>query len=137
MREYIPIDVKIIRKSTKVVAMALGVLCLVAGVYFQSIYAIVVGVFILAAMVLNKKTAVTERGIEVTYDMVLFKRVDLWSFEEIREIHKELSPDGRKYALHMMKDIMSKRLVFPITEAEKVIALAVEKNPKIHVAYVD
>ena len=102
MREYIPIDVKIIRKSTKVVAMALGVLCLVAGVYFQSIYAIVVGVFILAAMVLNKKTAVTERGIEVTYDMVLFKRVDLWSFEEIREIHKELSPDGRKYALHMM-----------------------------------
>ncbi len=137
MREYIPIDVKIIRKSTKVVAMALGVLCLVAGVYFQSIYAIVVGVFFLAAMVLNKKTAVTERGIEVTYDMVLFKRVDLWSFEEIREIHKELSPDGRKYALHMMKDIMSKRLVFPIPEAEKVIALAVEKNPKIHVAYVD
>lgn len=55
MREYIPIDVKIIRKSTKVVAIALGVLCLVAGVYFQSIYAIVVGVFILAAMVLNKK----------------------------------------------------------------------------------
>ena len=137
MREYIPIDVKIIRKSTKVVAMALGVLCLVAGVYFQSIYAIVVGVFILAAMEKKKKTAVTERGIEVTYDMVLFKRVDLWSFEEIREIHKELSPDGRKYALHMMKDIMSKRLVFPITEAEKVIALAVEKNPKIHVAYVD
>ena len=137
MREYIPIDVKIIRKSTKVVAMALGVLCLVAGVYFQSIYAIVVGVFILAAMVLNKKTAVTERGIEVTYDMVLFKRVDLWSFEEIREIHKELSPDGRKYALHMMKDIMSKRLVFPIKKEKKVIALAVEKNPKIHVAYVD
>lgn len=137
MREYIPIDVKVLKKSTKVVAIALGVLCLIFGVYFRSVYAFVVGVFILAAMVLNKKTAVTENGVEVTYDMILFKRVDLWSFAEIKEIHRELSPDGKKYALHVMKDIMSKRLVFSIPDAEKVIALALEKNPKIHVADVD
>ena len=103
----------------------------------RSVYTIIVGALILLAMVLQKKTAVTERGIEVTYDMILFKRVELWSFDEIQEIHKELSPDGNRYALHMMKDIMSKRLVFPIPVAEEVIALALAKNPRIHVAFVD
>lgn len=137
MKEYIPLDVKIIRKSTKIVALALGLLCLCAGIYMRSVYTIIVGALILLAMVLQKKTAVTERGIEVTYDMILFKRVELWSFDEIQEIHKELSPDGNRYALHMMKDIMSKRLVFPIPVAEEVIALALAKNPHIHVAFVD
>ena len=57
--------------------------------------------------------------------------------EEIQEIHKELSPDKKKYALHIMRDVMSRRLVFYIPDAEEVIGLALEKNPAIHVADVD
>lgn len=137
MREYTPVDTKALRKSTKIIASLLGVTCIALSVYIKSVYAVMVGILILLALVLNKSTVVTERGIEITYDMILFKRVDLWSFDEIKEIHKELSPDGTRYALHMMKDIMSKRLVFSIEEAEEVIELAMEKNPKIHVAFVD
>ena len=137
MREYIPVDTKVLRKSTRIIAVFLGLMCIALAAYIKSVYAAIVGALILLSMVLSKRTAVTEKGIEVTYDMVLFKRIDLWSFDEIKEIHKELSPEGTRYALHMMKDIMSKRLVFPIEEAEEVIELALEKNPKIHVAFVD
>ena len=94
-------------------------MCIALAVYIKSAYAAIVGALILLSMVLSKRTAVTEKGIEVTYDMVLFKRIDLWSFDEIKEIHKELSPAGTRYALHMMKDIMSKRLVFPIKEKRR------------------
>ena len=36
-----------------------------------------------------------------------------------------------------MKDVMSRRLVYSISDADKVIELALEKNPNIHVADVD
>lgn len=137
MREFIPIDTKPMKKSTKIAALIAGIGCLALSIYIKSIYTAIVGALILAAMILSKKIAVTERGIEITYDMVLFSRVDLWSFEEIQEIHKELSPDRKKYALHMLKDVMSRRLVFTISDAQKVIDLALEKNPSIHVADVD
>ena len=137
MREFVPIDTKVMKKSTRIVALIAGAVCTALGIYISSWYTVLVGVLILSAMALNKKTAVTERGIEITYDMGLFKRVDLWSFDDIREIHKELSPDRSKYALHMLKDVMSRRLVFSISDAEKVIELALEKNPDIHVADVD
>ena len=137
MREYIPIDAKPMKKSTKIAALTAGIICVAVSIYIKSIYTALVGIIILAAMVLNKKIAVTERGIEITYDMVLFGRTDLWSFDEIQEIHKELSPDRKKYALHILKDVMSRRLVFLISDAEKVIELALEKKPAIHVSDVD
>ena len=136
-REYVPLDVKVMKKSTRITALIAGVGLLVMGVVIRSVYTSLVGALLLAAMALNKKTAVTERGIEITYDIGVFKRVDLWRFEEIQEIHKELSPDKKKYALHIMRDVMSRRLVFYIPDAEEVIGLALEKNPAIHVADVD
>lgn len=137
MREYIPIDVKIMKKSTKITALAAGAALVAIGICIRSIYTAVAGVLILAAMALNKKIAVTERGVEITYDLGVFKHIDLWSFDEIREIHRELSPDKDKYALHVLKDVMSRRLVFRISDAEEVIGMALEKNPSIHVADVD
>lgn len=137
MREYIAIDDKALKKSTRIAAVAGGTALLLLAVFIRSLYTGLVGVVLLAAMMLNKKVAVTDEGLVVTYDVVFYKYYEKWGFEEIKEIHKELSPDGRRYALHIMKDVMSRRLVYSVTDAEKVINLALEKNPYIHVADVD
>lgn len=137
MREYIAIDDKALKKSTRIAAVAGGTALILLAVFICSLYTGLVGVVLLAAMMLNKKVAVTDEGLVVTYDVVFYKYYEKWGFEEIKEIHKELSPDGRRYALHIMKDVMSRRLVYSVTDAEKVINLALEKNPYIHVADVD
>ena len=137
MREYIAIDDKALRKSTRIAAVAAGIALIILAVGIRSLYTGLVGAVILAAMMLNKKTAMTEEGLVVTYDVVFYKYYEKWGFDEIKEIHKALSPDGRRYALHIMKDVMSRRLVYSVTDAEKVIDLALEKNPNIHVADVD
>lgn len=137
MREYIAIDDKALRKSTRIAAVAAGIALIILAVGIRSLYTGLVGAVLLAAMMLNKKTAMTEEGLVVTYDVVFYKYYEKWGFDEIKEIHKELSPDGRRYALHIMKDVMSRRLVYSVTDAEKVIDLALEKNPNIHVADVD
>ncbi|MGN0736512.1 MAG: hypothetical protein ACI4LP_11995 [Anaerovoracaceae bacterium] len=137
MREYIAIDDKALKKSTRIAAVAGGTALIMLAVFIHSLYTGLVGVVLLAAMMLNKKVAVTDEGLVVTYDVVFYKYYEKWDFEEIKEIHRELSPDGRRYALHIMKDVMSRRLVYSVTDAEKVIDLALEKNPCIHVADVD
>ncbi len=137
MREYIAIDDKALRKSTRIAAIAGGVALIVLAVVIRSLYTGLVGAVLLAAMMLNKKVAMTEEGLVVTYDVVFYRYYEKWGFDEIQEIHKELSPDGRRYALHIMKDVMSRRLVYSISDADKVIELALEKNPNIHVADVD
>lgn len=137
MREYIAIDDKALKKSTRIAAVAGGTALILLAVFIRSLYTGLVGVVLLAAMMLNKKVAVTDECLVVTYDVVFYKYYEKWGFEEIKEIHKELSPDGRRYALHIMKDVMSRRLVYSVTDAEKVINLALEKNPYIHVADVD
>ena len=72
----------------------------------------------------------TEEGLEVNYDMVVYQYRELWPYDQIEDIHKELSPDGTKMALHVMKDVMSRKLIYDLDVYKDVIALALEKNPK-------
>ena len=110
---------------------------IVLAIFIRSIHAAFIGIVILLAMVLQKEIAMTEDGLEVNYDMIVYQYKELWPYEEIEDIHKELSPDGTKMALHVMKDVMSRKLIYDLPVYEEVIALALEKNPKIHVADVD
>ena len=137
MKEYISLDTRQLRKSTRIAAIVAGVLFIGLGIIRPSIYAGLIGAVIIAAMLLHKETVVCKEGIVVRYDAVLYKYREVWPWEEIEEIHKELSPDCKQYGLHFMKDIMSKKLVFPISEAKEVLEFAKEMNPEIHIGNVN
>ena len=137
MRKYVSYDRKALRKSTRIAAVVAGIFMIVLAIFIRSIHAAFIGIVILLAMVLQKEIAMTEDGLEVNYDMIVYQYKELWPYEEIEDIHKELSPDGTKMALHVMKDVMSRKLIYDLPVYEEVIALALEKNPKIHVADVD
>ena len=137
MKEYISLDTRQPRKSTRIAAIVAGLLFIGLGIIRPSIYAALIGIVIIAAMLLSKETVVCEEGIVVRYDAMVYKYKEVWPWEEIEEIHKELSPDCKQYGLHFMKDIMSKKLVFPIPEAKEVLEYAREMNPKIHIGNVN
>ena len=73
MREYIAIGDKALRKSTRIAAIAGGVALIVLAVVIRSLYTGLVGAVLLAAMMLNKKVAMTEEGLVVTYDVVFYR----------------------------------------------------------------
>lgn len=137
MKEFVSIDTRAMKKSTRIAAIVAAFFFIVAGIIRLSIYSAAIGLVLLAAMLLNKKTAVTEEGIVVTYDVVVYQYREVWPWEEIKEIHKELSADCTQYGLHFMKDIMTKRLIFPLEEAKQVLEFAKEMKPDIHIANVN
>lgn len=137
MKSFVSEDTKALRKSTRIVAVIAGVVLIVLGTFLHSFYSILVGAILLLSIILCKTIEINEEGLVVTYDMIVFSHREVWTFEEIKEIHKEVSPDGNKMALHVMKDVMSRRLLYPMDEVEDVIAFVLEQNPKIHVSFVN
>lgn len=133
MQEYISDNIKALKKSTRICAIIAGIGLIVLAFYLRSIYTGIVGLLLLGAALQGKTIKVTEEGVVMEYDLFFIKHRDVWPFEEISDIHTEPSPDGKKMALHVMRDIMSKRLVFMPIVAKRVIELALEKNPAIHV----
>ena len=137
MRKYVSYDRKALKKSTRIAAIVAGIFMIGLAVYIKSWHAAFIGIVILLAMVLQKEISMTEEGLEVNYDMVVYQYRELWPYDQIEDIHKELSPDGSKMALHVMKDVMSRKLIYDLDVYKDVIELALEKNPKIHVADID
>lgn len=137
MRKYVSYDRKALKKSTRIAAIVAGLFMIGLAVYIKSWHAAFIGIVLLLAMCLQKEISMTEEGLEVNYDMVVYQYKELWPYAEIEDIHKELSPDGTKMALHVMKDVMSRKLIYDLPVYKEVIELALEKNPKIHVADID
>ena len=137
MRKYVSEDRKALRKSTRIAAIAAGFFFIGLGIIIHSWHAAFIGVVLLLAIALQKEIAVTEEGLVVSYDMIVYQYKEVWRFDDIEEIHKELSPDGKKMALHVMKDVMSRKLIYDLDVYRDVVRLALEKNPEIHVADID
>ena len=132
MKEDVSIDTKQTKLSTRIVALIVSMVLIGISIVRRSIYGGLIGAMIIAAMLLTKKTYVCEEGLVVLYDVIVYKYKEVWPWEDILEIHRELSPDGKKYALHFMKEVMSKRLVYDIPQAKAVMTFAKEMNPEIH-----
>ncbi len=120
------------KKSTRLIAIIMGVIMLGLGIYITSIYGIICGTLILTTGFFRKTTFVNEEGIFITYDARIYKYHELWSFTDITEVHMENGYDSSKKRLHFTKGSMSKMLVFNSLDANKVIDIAIKQNPKIH-----
>lgn len=132
MNEYTAYDDRQMKVSTRIAAVIAGIALVGASIIIQSIYTGIVGAIILLATSMSKTTVVNDKGLLVTYKFLLFRHEDLWSFDNISDMHKELAEDRQFTIIHFGKGVMAKRIIFYRDDAEKVIKLALEKNSKIH-----
>ena len=137
MREFKTADQKELKQSTRICGLIFATLLILFGIFGHSLYSGVIGAILIAALIMVKRVVVNEEGIVTTYDCFFFKRKEVWSWEEIKEIHKQLSPNKKEMALHFSKEVMVKRLIFPMDVYEKVLDLAREMKPGIYIADVD
>lgn len=135
--KFVSIDEKKKRKSTEIIGICAGIACIGIGIYLKSIYWPIIGIVLLFALSLRKEIYLDERGLVVEHTLLGIKHMDIWDFEDIQEVHTEISPDRRRCAIHVMKDVMSRRLVYDNREIADVLAFIRKNNPKVHIAEVD
>ena len=98
---------------------------------------VLMGLIMALALRLEQKELVTNRGLEVYYDCRIFDYTDVWSWDDITSVHREDQGHPTLVALHFGKGINTRRYCFTKSDAEAIMALAKEKNPKISVGDTD
>lgn len=112
-------------------------LLIVGGVITPYRVAAVFGVLYILALMMQKDTVITARGLEIFYQMHITTQYDFWSWDEIGSVIREDRKHPELVALHISKGDRVKRLFFTRADAKKIMILAREKNPKIVVGDAD
>ena len=120
------------KKSTKVIAIAGGILLVAYGCYRMQVFVIICGIIILLSALFKKYSTVNEEGLLVNYELWLFKYKEDWSFSKLTEMHRETVSDPNYKVLHFTKGAMSRRVLLSSADAKRVVEMAKSANPSIH-----
>ena len=78
--------------------------------------------------------AVTERGLEIYYQMKITTHYDFWQWKEIDSLLLEDRNQPGLLALHFVRGNRSKRFFFSKADAKQIQVLARKKNSRIRTA---
>lgn len=126
-------DDRAMQTSTKIAAIVFGVALIGLSFYATVKYAAVIGVVLLLAVIFQKETYVSQEGVVLAYDFIVFRHKIVWTFDEITDIHIEYVKDPQYVVLHFLRDVMSRRVVFQKKQLEQVLELARSAKPGIHI----
>ena len=112
------------------------VILLLAGIFTRWKIAAFFAVLYALTLVTKKDVAVTERGLEIFYQMRITTNYNFWPWEEINAIVVEDRNHPELIALHIGRGNASKRFFFTRPDTEKILVLAREKHPGVPVRQV-
>ena len=93
--------------------------------------AIVFGVLYILVLLMKKDVAVTDRGLEIFYNMRITTQYDFWPWEEINSVIREDRKHPQMVALHFGRGSTGKSFFFTRKDSDAIMALARKKNRKI------
>lgn len=109
---------------------------ILAGIFTRWKIAAVFGVLYILTLLTKKDTVITERGLEIFYQMRVTTNYNFWPWEEINAIVVEDRNHPELIALHFGHGNASRRLFFTRPDTEKLLILAREKHPGIPIRQV-
>lgn len=107
----------------------MSVFLIIGGITTQYRIAAVFGVLYILTLLMQKDTVVTERGIEIYYQMRITTHYDFWDWKEIVSVIREDRNDPKLVALYFTRGDRNKRLFFTKADATQIMVLARKKNP--------
>lgn len=126
------------RKKYVIVLGWLAALMLVGyGIASGVWLSILLGLIMALALMLDQREMVTNRGLEVYYDVRIFDYTDVWTWEEMTSLHREDQGHPTLVALHFGKGLNTRRYCFTKADAENIMALAKRRNPAMSVGDAD
>ena len=96
-----------------------------------TVIALIFGVLYSLTLLTKKDVAVTERGLEIFYQMRITTNYNFWPWAEINAIVVEDRNHPELIALHIGRGSASKRFFFTRPDTEKILVLAREKHPGV------
>ena len=112
---------------------AMVILLLVGGLVTRFKIALIFGVLYALTLLSQKDVAVTQRGLEIFYQMKITTNYNFWPWAEINAIVVEDRNHPELIALHFGRGDASKRFFFTRPDTEKILVLAREKHPGVPV----
>ena len=130
---YIPRELKPRKPYVIYACWAMVVLLLIGGIFTRFKIALVFGALYAITLLSKKDAAVTERGLEIFYQMKITTNYNFWPWEEINAIVVEDRNHPELIALHFGRGNASKRFFFTRPDTQNILILAKQKNPGIPV----
>lgn len=135
-------EIKILndRKTSNIkksIGFFIGSSILLSGTLIHSLYVVIFGTLIIPFILINKYSIVNDDGIIIVYDILFYKYKVYWDYIDVSELYREASKKTENISLHFLKGSMSKRLVLNREDSVKVMNMAVKKNNKLHVSYIN
>lgn len=134
---YTPRELKPRKPYVIYACWAMVVLLLVGGLVTRFKIALIFGALYALTLLSQKDVAVTERGLEIFYQMKITTNYNFWPWPEINAIVVEDRNHPELIALHFGHGNASKRFFFTRKDTEKILLLAREKHPGIPIRQVN
>ncbi len=113
------------------VCWVLSCFLIIGGIVTPYRVAAIFGVLYVLTLLMKKDTVVTERGVEIYYQMRITTHYDFWGWNEIVSVIREDRQHPELVALHFGRGNRSKRLFFTKADAKQIMVLAKKRNSRI------
>ena len=128
---YTPRELKPRKPHVIYACWAMVILLLVGGIVTRFKIALIFAALYGLTLLSQKDVAVTERGLEIFYQMKITTNYNFWPWAEINAIVVEDRNHPELIALHFGHGSASKRFFFTRPDTEKILVLAREKHPGV------
>ena len=128
---YTPRELKPRKPYVIYACWAMVILLLVGGIFTPFKIALIFAVLYGLTLLSKKDVAITERGLEIFYQMKITTNYNFWPWSEINAIVVEDRNHPELIALHIGRGSASKRFFFTRPDTEKILVLAREKHPGV------
>lgn len=133
---YHPKEIKPQKKWVRTGGWVLSAALILGGIITPYRVLILFALLYILTLLMKKDAAVTERGLEIFYQMKITTHYDFWPWKEIDSLLVEDRNHPGLLALHFVRGDKSKRLFFTRAEIKQIQILAKKKNSRIKMAEV-
>ncbi len=95
------------------------------------------GIIMILATFSDRKHVISEEGVDILYTVCGIQFHNMWDWNEINTIHTDSIKSRPNVELHIGKDVVSRRFILSVDDADQAIELAGRMNSKIYIAEVN
>lgn len=130
MKKYFILNNRCIKREHKIILFIIGGSLVISSLITKNFLEVIIGLILLYMPFFSKKTFITEEGIEIYYNGLVYNHKERINFIELTNIRIEQLANNT--ALHFLKNHIGKRLIFDNKDAKNIIKLAKTKNNSIY-----
>jgi len=113
--------------------VGIGCYIIYEGISIQKWYEIPIGILAALCALFWKQYIVNEKGVDVRTNLCGIISHSVWSWDEITSVSTDYHKVAPNVQMHFGKGVVARMMVFSHADSQKILALAAQQNPDIHI----